>query len=311
MSKERDEALVRAGWNDPHAMKTIEKMIAEVDAKHPPPTAIADVERERALVRAVVNECVEIVATAGAGKENPPKTAAEMKRYACAKLEEYGADLWDDIIAKNAATHPRSAPTSAEGLERLATATEALIGESFAKVNPEVGNEAMAAVMQVRAECRHGVVLDRASACVVCKSPPPTRMVHAEHDRAGVEAAQRVIEAARDHYIREIRAARAADHAVGVITHLASCRTALEDALAQVHIVTSTTPPQPVQEAVGVSLPVIGACRDCAHREVEEGGWACALTADPNEPGDMGAFLGDGDIRPPPAWCPLRKPARS
>jgi len=41
---ERERALVRAGWNDPHAMKTVDRMIAEVDAEHPrdPWRAFAD-----------------------------------------------------------------------------------------------------------------------------------------------------------------------------------------------------------------------------------------------------------------------------
>jgi hypothetical protein len=45
--RERDEALVRAGWNDPHVMKTIAQHIAEVDKVHPAPTEVSSERAER------------------------------------------------------------------------------------------------------------------------------------------------------------------------------------------------------------------------------------------------------------------------
>jgi hypothetical protein len=46
-TRERDEALVRAGWNDPHVMKTIAQHIAEVDKVHPAPTEVSSERAER------------------------------------------------------------------------------------------------------------------------------------------------------------------------------------------------------------------------------------------------------------------------
>jgi hypothetical protein len=46
-TRERDEALVRAGWDDPHVMKTIAKHIAEVDKVHPAPTEVSSERAER------------------------------------------------------------------------------------------------------------------------------------------------------------------------------------------------------------------------------------------------------------------------